>query len=58
MKRNIILENSIDESEVLTASFLALDYISRIKVGVISPLVMNGYSLSYSDVNVFVRKVK
>ena len=58
MKRNIVLDKSIDEKEVLNATNLALYYISRIGQGVISPLVMNGYSLSYSDKNVFVRKIK
>ena len=58
MKRNIVLDKSIDESEVLNATNLALYYMSRIKTGIINPLVLHGYSLSYSDKNIFVRKIK
>lgn len=59
MKRNLIIDANVPTANYYIAVRLAKAYICQIEFGTaFNPLIRDGYSLSYGDKNVYVKRLK
>ena len=58
MKRNLVIDANVPERDIAYAAILGTMYIRNISIGVDNPYVIHGFSLSYGDKNVFVKRLK
>lgn len=58
MKRNLVIDANVPERDITFAAALLTMYVRNISIGVDNPYVIHGFSLSYGDKNVFIKRLK